>query len=203
MYSGDDMRSIPTEDLVMGVSNETVMAIIFALDDLAPSFFTTSNTSMMLSGDGPETFFKYRTLHPAGANSMPVQINPWLPPFDIANRMDEIAQTVTNIIRNNPAEDGNLELVQGRSWNSKIFVEIRWAWIIMPMCLLAMGLGLLCVTVLRSSRESSLVGIWKNSAVAILFNGLDETTQKSVTPNCGLGEARAKAKDLMVNLVPD
>jgi hypothetical protein len=202
-YNGTDLADVPLEERVFFISNVTMTSIAFAMDDIAPSFITSSNTSQLVQGLETKSFYKWRTPNPIGAHIYETTVNPWHESFDIASRMQDLANALTVTMRNMPSSDGSLDNIVGTAWAARFFVRIRWAWIILPMCLLIMTLGLLCATVVKSSNESSMVGIWKNSVIAILFNGLDENTQKSVSPNCRMGEARNKARELMVKLVPD
>jgi hypothetical protein len=79
-------------------------------------------------------------------------------------------------------------------------VHIRWPWIILPACLLIFSFIFLAVTILRSEKDEKKIGVWKSSALAILFNGLGEDVQDYVGTKKNLGHARAKAKQIHVQL---
>lgn len=188
-------QSIATTPRTFGLSNDTALQTIFAGQVIAPSVITTT-------AEG--TAFKYKWWAPeGGAFRRSMQDNLWTSAASVTSRFEAIAKAMTIVVRNNPLSDGSQELIIGTSWNERTHVDIRWAWIILPLVLLALSLVLLIGTVIKSTREESVVGIWKTSVVAILFNGIDETVQRSVGPNCRMTEARAKAKEFTVKLVPE
>ena len=177
-----------------GLSNSTALQTIFAMNVIAPSFITTTDE---------KTMYKYKIWLLEGAYGRVMRENPWSSIANISSRFDQIARGMTTVIRNNPSSDGSQEVIIGTSWNERTHVAIRWAWITLPLVLLALSLVLLIGTVTKSTREESVVGIWKTSVVAILFNGIDESVQRSVSPNCRMTEARTKAREFMVKLVPE
>jgi hypothetical protein len=79
-------------------------------------------------------------------------------------------------------------------------VKIRWIWVTLPLSLLVFSFIFLLATVIRSSRDEDTVGIWKTSALAVLFNGLGDDVQSNVGPHVRMGEARSKARDMKVHL---
>ncbi|KAF2430984.1 hypothetical protein EJ08DRAFT_588311 [Tothia fuscella] len=184
-------------NITFGVDNTTALQTIFLTDTIAPSFITIPS-----SAGGSQV--KIDTVDAIGAHVRPLAKNLWLPPYgNTTHYVERIAETMTNTIRNSPAVDGSLVTVTGTAWDMRTHVKVRWAWVILPLVLLVFSLVFLIITVARSSREVETVGIWKTSAIAILFNGLDDDARKNVTPNCRMGEARTKARQLRVRLVPE
>ena len=186
----------PDEDraITFGTTSTNVLSTIFTLDLLAPSFLTIGNESN-------DPLFKYKTkTHP---ESRPMTVNPWMPPNNVSQHMANLATAMTRGIRNTQSSDGSFETINGTAWDQVLHVQIRWPWVSLPLVLLTAGLIFLLATVIRSSKESDEVGIWKTSALAILFNGLGEDVQRSVSPGCRMGEARARARELSVKLLPD
>lgn len=184
-------------NLTFGTSNVDAQVTILLLDGLAPSFLTIDPTT-----DQP--LFKYQNHNPGSApKSRALTNNPWLPPNNASQQMANLATALTTGIRNTQSSNGSFETVDGTAFDTAIHVQIRWPWIVLPLLLLTLGLVFLLSTVVRSSREVNDVGIWKTSALAILFNGLGEDVQRSVGPGCKMGDARAKARELMVKLLPD
>ena len=88
----------------------------------------------------------------------------------------------------------------GDAWEQETRVHIRWPWIIMPAALLIFSFLFLAVTIMRSEKDDKKIGIWKSSALAVLFNGLGDDVQDFVGTRTNLGHARAKAKQLHVQL---
>jgi len=182
------------QNLTFGTSYIDAEVTIFTLDVLAPSFLTHGNAT-----DSP--MFKFDNINRPQSRVMTT--NPWLPPNNVSEHIQNLATAMTIAIRNTQSSNGSFETVTGWAWDQKNHVHIRWAWIALPLTLLTAGLVFLLATVIRSSKESNEVGIWKTSALAILFNGLGEDVQRSVGPGCRMGEARAKARELTVKLLPD
>jgi len=186
----------PRVNVTYGMESIYAEATIFALDPVAPSFLTIQNAS------DPGPLFKYSTRNPP-TESRYMTNNPWLPPNDVSQHMNNLATAITVAVRNTQDSNGTYEMVSGAAWDTRIHVQIRWEWITLPLVLLTAALVFLLATVIRSSKEVQDVGIWKTSALAILFNGLGEDVQRSVGPGCRMGDARAKARELMVKLLPD
>jgi len=96
------------------------------------------------------------------------------------------------------------DVAVGQSFRYIVLVHIRWQWITLPIALLLFALAFLLATVWRSTKDAEQIGIWKTSALAILFNGLGEDVQGYVgAGNNGMGYTRRKAKDLKVHLDDD
>ena len=182
------------QGITFGTTSTYAESTIFSLDSLAPSFLTTGSNSK-----GP--MFKYDSRN--NPKSRLMTYNPWLPPNHVSEHMANLATAMTRAIRNTQSSNGSFEMVNGTAWDQKVKVRTRWQWASLPLVLLMAGLIFLLATVVRSSRESDEVGIWKTSALAILINGLGEDVQKSVGSGCRMGEARAKARELSVKLLPD
>lgn len=201
----DDQHHHPTldpqtsnKDLTFTVSNETALNFQFMLDIIMPSFVTNKPNEDVAQ-------IKWYTLNSqgtGGAKVTPSLVTPWRNE-NIVRHMERIAEAMTRTIRNAVNDKNQLETIEGTAWQLKIHVEVRWAWLILPVVLAAISLVFLVVTVAKSSHDIDDVGIWKNSALAILFNGLGDDVQRSVGPNARMGEIRNKAMDLSVKIVPE
>jgi len=177
--------------ITFGTTSTYAEATIFTLDILAPSFLTTGS-------DSNSPMFKYNNIN--NPQSRLMKANPWLLPTNVSEHMANLATAMTRAIRNTQSSNGSFEVVNGTAWDQRVQVQINWPWVSLPVVLLMAGLIFLLATVLRSSRESDEVGIWKTSALAILFNGLGDDVEKSFGPGWRMGEARAKAHELSVKL---
>jgi hypothetical protein len=187
--------STALEPKSFGLSNSTAWQIIMSGEIVVPAFYTRK---------GEDITYKNKIwAGPAGVPSRNMSENPWLGELDVASRFVQIAKAMTNMIRNQPSVDGSQEIILGTSWDERTHVVIRWVWICLPLFLLALSLILLIGTVMKSTKEESVVGIWKTSVIAILFNGVDDQVQNSVSSNCRMTEARMKARQLYVKLVPE
>jgi hypothetical protein len=81
-------------------------------------------------------------------------------------------------------------------------VRIRWQWITLPATLVVFALVFLVTTIWKNSKERS-IGVWKTSALAILFNGLGEDVQGAVSAADKQSDVRTKARGMQVKLEED
>jgi hypothetical protein len=125
----------------------------------------------------------------------------WLPPGNVSQLVTSLAQAMSVSLRRTAIGfTTEIPQWQGDAWEQETRVHIRWAWIILPACLLIFSFLFLAVTIIRSEKGGKKIGIWKSSALAVLFNGLGEDVQDSVGTQTNLGYARAKAKQINVQL---
>lgn len=195
------LPSRPQPDLAnntFNVINQTMLETILAFDEILPSYVTTENSTSTP---------KFRWLNagqmfggPATVVDMPADSNPWLPPNNITQQLELIVDTMTTVMRNTPNTTNQLQLVQGIAWDQKTFIHIRWGWAVWPILLLALSLIFLIATVSKSSKEESVVRVWKNSILAVLVNGLGEDLQKNIGSNPRMGEIRDKSRGMNVEL---
>jgi hypothetical protein len=113
---------------------------------------------------------------------------------NIARAMTIAARRTGNI------EDTQHDQVSGKAWDNRTLIEVKWVWISLPLVLLLTSLVFLVATIIRSSKEESMLGVWKTSALAVLFNGLGPDVQDQPGAHDRLGQARSKAKRLNVTL---
>jgi hypothetical protein len=129
----------------------------------------------------------------------------WDTPNNITNHMAREVAVLNEVIRRNTnSASGTHNVSVGKAFKYVILVHIRWQWITLPAALLLFSLIFLIATVVRSSKEHDKVGIWKTSALAILFNGIGEDVQDRVGGGShGMGYQRSKAKEMKVQLDND
>lgn len=72
-----------------------------------------------------------------------------------------------------------------------------------PYWHLILSLVFLIATAIRSVKEKDKIGIFKTSALAILFNGLGDEVQAQYGGIQRMGETRARARDMKVKLEDD
>jgi hypothetical protein len=120
---------------------------------------------------------------------------------NITSLVGSLAKTLTNVVRT--AQDYRTSkgsFVQGQSWLSETRVQLRLEWVTLPLALLIFSLVFLITTVVASTKENATVGIWKTSALAVLFNGLSEDILDNIGSKVKMGDARRKAKSMHVHL---
>jgi hypothetical protein len=182
-------------------SNRTARATLDVIQYVVPSSWTASpNTSV--HDPNPQVTGKLFWPGASWIVNAPLVELPWASPHNITAHVAAWAATLTGVIRKTPhGGTNNYEQVQGRALNQRVIVRIRWLWIILPAILLGGSLAFLIATVVKSSREEARIGVWKSSALAVLFNGPGEDVQEAVGDNPSrLGSVREKAKNLRVTL---
>jgi hypothetical protein len=121
--------------------------------------------------------------------------------LNISDYMSQIARTMTNTARSTrDSATDDFQDVDGIAWKEVVMVDIRWVWITLPAALLLFSLLFLVATVVKSTKQDAQVGVWKTSALAVLFNGLGEDVQNHVGAPKTMGYARERARDIKVKL---
>ena len=119
----------------------------------------------------------------------------WLPPNNITKYVQDMATSLTNAVRTYP---NSIELVSG-SGALETYVEVRWPWLTLPLGLVCVAFIFLILTIHQSSQRSD-IKTWKNSALAILLNGLTDEAKMAIGPPGELLQMRERAKDINVRL---
>lgn len=181
-----------------GLTNDTMLQTSFAMDDFAPLVITLDSAASSAN-------LKFEWVELTGQRTIPLDENPWLSNgFDgLTEHVELMAKIISTAMRAKAGNKADLEIVKGMAWDTRSHVHIRWPYMIFPLILLAFTLIFLVATVIKSTREEDQVRIYKTSSLATLFNGVGDDVQRSFGPNCRLGQARARAADLSVKLVPE
>lgn len=87
---------------------------------------------------------------------------------DIPATLDSIARGLTDYVRR---LSPNSTEVQGVAYYSEVYVEVKWAWLILPASLVLLSSGLLAYTVTLSPQAGKHV--WKSSITALFFHRLE------------------------------
>src|SRR5207247_2543958 len=105
----------------------------------------------------------------------------WLPPSNFSKMMASMTHDMSISLRRSAIGfSTDIPQWQGDSWTEETRVHIRWAWIIMPACLLFFSFVFLATTIARSEKKDRKIGILKSSVLAVLFNGLGEDVQQHI-----------------------
>ena len=178
-----------------GMSNLTARRTIQALEEIVPTTVTADSANA-----APVAKAFWRGAKP-DSRGFPNALNPWLPPMNTTQYINDVARAMTIAARRvGNIDDPQFDLVQGKAWDARTMIQIRWYWITLPLVLLLTSLIFLVATIVRSSKEESMLGVWKTSALAVLFNGLGQDVQEQPGSHDRLGQARSKAKRLDVKL---
>jgi hypothetical protein len=91
--------------------------------------------------------------------------------------------------------------VEGKSMSMESYVHVRWGFAILPVAIvLATGLFLVVAMVLTRRSQTEL---WKSSALAMLFHGLDRDARAMFDLEDSLGQKKRQAKHVRVRLQRD
>jgi hypothetical protein len=170
-----------------GLSNILAYQIVTVFDQMFPSFLGAINSSA-------QPLLRHQILT-TGPMLLRMDFNPWLPPNDLPHHVARLATALTNAVRSSSSET-----VIGQAFDREIYVQVRWAWITLPLLIVLLTLVFLFATIMKTSKEKEDVGIWKTSAVATLVHGLPEEMQKDIKSS--KNTYRAKTRKMKVRFVP-
>ncbi|KAI0534234.1 hypothetical protein GGR58DRAFT_520547 [Xylaria digitata] len=89
---------------------------------------------------------------------------------DFGQTVSNIAYAMTEVIRNSR----NSTLVTGDAFSSKVYIEVRWGWIALPLALTIISSALVIFMVVKRDRRN--IPVWKNSTLALLLYDIPNWT---------------------------
>jgi hypothetical protein len=110
-------------------------------------------------------------------------------PAGLAMLTSELATTMTNAFR----ASGGAVPVSGQAYELSPFVHIRWGWITLPVLVILMTGAFLGASMVRSRKTRTK--LWKSSALAMLFHGLDKETRKRALGSGDLSVVKVRLND--------
>lgn len=96
---------------------------------------------------------------------------------DLYGTVNNISRTVTNLISSEDNVQGTL--IHGTSFTTQAYVQVRWSWLILPLCLTLAAIVLLAVSIF-SRGQSGRTEPYKTSSLALLFHSLEEWREDEV-----------------------
>lgn len=176
----------PMAGITYGLSNVTALQALLLFNQFLPSYVTSNGTESQtlefLVTDGPR--FKN------------ISENPWLPPNNVSAYVERFAKAMTDSLRANSNET---ETVLGTAYVLETFVQIRWAWLSLPILVLMMSLTFLVATIIQPTRD---VGTWKNSFLAGWRHGPDNDLQRMIVDVTSPGGVKRVAPKIVIEIVP-
>ncbi len=91
--------------------------------------------------------------------------------------------------------------VFGQATSLQTFVHVQWAWITLPLFVVGATAVFLILAIISTRRSST--ELWKGSALAMLFYGLDHATKVQFGTEGGFGEKKRRMRGLRVWLDED
>ena len=107
-------------------------------------------------------------------------------PTGLQDLSDRLAKTMTNAMR----VSGGGVPVSGTAFEMTTYVHIRWGWIALPALVFLMTGTFLAAAMLRS--RITRTKLWKSSALAMLFHGLDGDTRKRALDSDSLKQVKVR-----------
>ena len=106
-----------------------------------------------------------------------------------------IATSMTNHMRLNAMRG---EPALGQVWWSETCVEVEWAWLTLHVVLVVLCILFLALTMLVSSKHAKS-RLWKSSALALLYQGLDEAMAAKLGTVDTIDEMEERARGMQVH----
>jgi hypothetical protein len=186
------------------VNNITARQLYQVLEDIVPhalleGFQILPSESEVTPG---QTYIKWQFRIPENIFLQVSNINAtqWVPPGSVPQMINSLAHSMSSALRRTAIGfSANIPQWTGDAWEQETRVHIRWPWIILPASLLSFSFVFLAITILHSNKDDR-IRIWKSSTLAVLFNGPGEDVQRRMGTGSKLGEARARARKLTVQL---
>ncbi|KAI4943220.1 hypothetical protein J4E91_009660 [Alternaria rosae] len=171
-----------------GVNNSTQLYALMIFDRIFPSFTSVTNASA-------EPLLRWRTGHPTYVRTKILDFNPWLLPNNITHHMDRMVESITNAIRSSTSS----ESVFGQAFDNEIYVDVRWAWLSLPLILLFVSCVFLVSTVVKSATEKGQEELGDRDITLWSSRSLSETTSKIRFK----GYPKNKSKELESQIICD
>jgi hypothetical protein len=185
-----------------GVSNDTARKVWQVWAEVAPATFVRPPADSTVH---EKQVFKVVWLSGAPAHNAVIntKILPWDTPNNVTAHMADAVTAMNQVVRKNTlSATYRHDVSVGRAFKNVVIVHVRWQWITLPAALLLFALIFLISTIWRASKEPS-IGVWKTSALAVLFNGPGDDVQGFVGSGKKQGYVRTKARDMEVQLGDD
>ncbi|KAG4439882.1 hypothetical protein IFR05_004658 [Cadophora sp. M221] len=114
----------------------------------------------------------------------------------IPQAMNELATAMTVAFRSFKAVP-----VYGEATSTQTYVRVQWVWISLPLFVVSATAVFLVLAILSTSRSGT--ELWKGSALAMLFYGLDHATKVQFGTEGGFDEKKRRMRSLRVYLDED
>ncbi|KAJ6008105.1 hypothetical protein N7540_012081 [Penicillium herquei] len=124
-------------------------------------------------------------------------MNDFLQTSNISEIVDSISTKLTDAMR----ADGSSQKIRGIAFRDEVFIEVRWPWIILPLCVVLGSVFLLLATTI-ATREGIFV-LWKSSVLSLLMTDLDISPEYNFRSLRNVDEARRVSKRIIVILEED
>jgi hypothetical protein len=186
------------------VNNVTARTTYQALENMIPSSWMQGFQVLPTQSvpDPGQTYVKFEWRNPSTISLQLSHVNAtqWLPPGNVTELVTSLARAMSISLRRT-AIGFTTDIPQwiGDAWDEETRVLVQWRWTAFPACLLIFSFLFLATTILHSNKDDK-IRIWKSSTLAVLFNGLGEDVQRQVGTGPNMGEARARARQLTVQL---
>lgn len=104
-----------------------------------------------------------------------VQVSYWYY-YEYPEGIDLLANSLAQSMSSHIRSSGGVVPMNGTAFTQKSYVHVRFPWIGLPATVVLLAAVFLIAAVSKSRRSG--MRIWKSSALAMLFHGLDEETRQ-------------------------
>ena len=121
--------------------------------------------------------------------------------YEYANGLDKAMSDLATAMTVAFRSSGGAAPVPGDAFIFESYVHVRWGWIAFPVLAILLTTVFLGAAVWQSRRYKTK--LWKSSALATLFHGLDHEARRRFAGHGSLVEKRQEAKSVRVQLVDE
>lgn len=114
----------------------------------------------------------------------------------IPQAMNELATAMTVAFRSFKTVP-----MYGNATSTQTYVHVQWVWIVLPLFVVGATAVFLVLAMMNTSRSGT--ELWKGSAIAMLFYGLDHATKVQFGTEGGFDEKKRRMRSLRVYLDDD
>jgi hypothetical protein len=195
-----DSRTANTTISTYGLSNQTASNVWSAWAEFAPSAFVrTSSDSLAPAERILKMAWIWGDLPEANA-VITSDLLPWDQPHNVTDHVAKAVLAMNAVVRNNVLSGTRRnDTVYGTAYRNVTVLQVNWVWMSLPLILLVLVAVFLSKTIFDTRRDKE-VGVWKTSALAVLFNGAGEDVQQFVGGEKRTTSVRRKAQDMEVQL---
>lgn len=129
-------------------------------------------------------FTYYQTFFPVGYMGLPKLINR----SDIGLSLESMSNGLTDTLRQNIKG----HMIPGQGYDFETFIEVRWLWIILPVCAVLGTVLLLLGTVFANKRQHMI--LLKSSVIPLLAAQVQTSPEHDIASLQNLGEMNRMAK---------
>lgn len=116
---------------------------------------------------------------------------------NLSQSLGSMSTSITNMIRTNPRATA----VPGEAYRVETYIQVRWPWIILPICAVLGSILLLLGTALANKQQGAV--LWKDSVLPLLMGRLDIAAESEIGSLRNVDEVQRVLKKIDVVMDDD